>query len=441
MMKAFRPGNFLFRSYVLIVLGIVFIALLLDTLLAARTREDIEDELHRTWAPFFSVVSGALLAHPEDEREARLAGLSADWEVPASLLQLADFAGDPELAADLDGGALLVFSDSAANPLLYQRLGDSAQVLAIGPLEGSGTRGLPELAIIAAYYVLVALLVWLWIRPFHRDLTRLREAAAAFGRENFSTRVQIGGKSSILPVAQSFNAMAERIEYLVLAHKELTHAVSHELRTPLARIRFGMEILARQTDPARQQYYLDSMKADVSELETLIDELLSYARLSEQNLLTNPVETDLRAWLLAELEQYADTPVAVTCSFSADSPGANYRVFFNPDLMARAVNNVIRNGLRYACETITVHAHRSGNQMEIRICDDGPGIPEAMKELIFEPFARLETSRDKSSGGYGLGLAIAARILERHKGHISVVNCAPTGACFVLQWPDLTPAR
>src|SRR5690606_35453843 len=148
MMKAFRPGNFLFRSYVFIVLGSVFIALLLDTLLAERLRDDIEDELRRTWAPFFSVLSNALLEHPQDERSARLALLSADCDMPASLLQLADFAGDPELAGDLDSGSLLVFSDSAANPLLYQRLGDSGQVLAIGPLQGSGTRGLPELTII-----------------------------------------------------------------------------------------------------------------------------------------------------------------------------------------------------------------------------------------------------------------------------------------------------
>lgn len=434
-MKAVRPGNFLFRSYLLIVLGIVLIALLLDTLLATRARQDVEEELRRTWSPLFSLLTAELLELAPAARQARLDGASHDWEVPALLLQLSDFAGDPELAADLDSGALLVFADSNDNPLLYQRLGNSDQILALGPLPGSEYSGTTELIIIGAYYALVALLVWLWIRPFHRDLTRLREAAAAFGRENFSTRVYLGEKSSILPVAQSFNAMAERIEYLVLAHKELTHAVSHELRTPLARIRFGMEILARHSDPARQQHYLDSMKADVGELESLIDELLSYARLSEENLLTNPVETDLRAWLQAELEQYAGTPVNVICSFSADSPAANYRSSFNPDLMARAVNNVIRNGLRYAREAITVHAHRSGNQMEIRICDDGPGIPEAMKELIFEPFARLETSRDKSSGGYGLGLAIAARILERHKGRISVVNCAPTGACFILQWP------
>lgn len=435
-MKPPSSGNFLFRSYILIVLGIVLIALLLDSLLASRSRHAIEDELRATHTPLFSLLESSLLAVPAAERATQLATLSAAWELHAELLHLDDFAGDTELFAALESGELLAFSNSEALPMLYQRLGPGTEVVALGPLPTGPDNSWQELLIIAAYYILVALLVWFWIRPFYRDLTLLREAAADFGRDNFSTRLLLGEKSSIQPVAQSFNTMAERIEYLVLAHKELTHAVSHELRTPLTRIRFGMEILQRHSEPAEQQRYLDSMKADISELEALIDEMLSYARLSEENLLTNPVEVDLRHWLQEELAQYAGAPVNLICSFSADSPAASYRASFNPELMARALHNVIRNGMRYARETLAVHAHRSGERLEIRICDDGPGIPDNMKELIFEPFARLETSRDKSSGGYGLGLAIAARILQRHQGRISVVNCAPAGACFILQWPS-----
>lgn len=434
-MKLLTSRNFLLRSYVFIVLGIVLIALLLDSLMAARSREGMEQELRDTHAPLFDLLAQTLSPLPAAGRETALLELSADWPFAVQLRSAADFAGDPELAAELASGSILVFADSRSAPMLYRQLGDDDAVLALGPLPQANPAALYETLVISAYYALVALLVLWWIRPFYRDLSLLRRAAADFGRADFSTRVKLSDKSSILPVAQSFNAMAERIEYLVEAHKELTHAVSHELRTPLARFRFSLEILARNNEPERKQHYIDNMKADVLELETLIDELLSYARLSEENLLTNYEETDLRSWLPAELAGYQDQAIALNCSFSACSPAQHFRSAINPDLMARALHNIIRNGLRYARGSINVHLHAGEQQMELRICDDGPGIPDAMRERIFEPFARLETSRDKSSGGYGLGLAIAARILQRHKGTIHVENCAPCGACFILRWP------
>ncbi|MEX2365610.1 MAG: ATP-binding protein, partial [Pseudohongiellaceae bacterium] len=91
--------------------------------------------------------------------------------------------------------------------------------------------------------------------------------------------------------------------------------------------------------------------------------------------------------------------------------------------------------LRYANNIISIQVQLNNFQITIRICDDGPGIPENMTHSIFEPFSRQDTSRDKSSGGYGLGLAIARRIMQRHRGSISVSNSSPKGACFTLQWP------
>jgi signal transduction histidine kinase len=434
-MKLFTSGNFLLRSYAFIVLGIVLIAFLLDSVMATRAREGLQEELRATHAPLFSLLDLTLSPLPSAERAGALQTLAAGWGFPVQLLNSDDFAGDPDLAAEIASGDILVFVDSREAPILYRQLDAGGAVLAIGPLPQAAQGTWYETLVITAYYTLVALLVLWWIRPFYRDLTLLRRAAADFGKADFSTRVKLSDKSSILPVAQSFNAMADRIEYLVEAHKELTHAVSHELRTPLARFRFSLEILARNTDPDKKQHYLDNMKADVAELETLIDELLSYARLSEENLLTNLVDMDLRGWLQQEITTYADQNITLHCSFSSNSPGRLFRSSFNPDLMARAVHNIIRNGLRYARSSINVNVHAGESMIEIRICDDGPGIPDAMQEKIFEPFARLETSRDKSSGGYGLGLAIAARILQRHKGSIHVENCAPCGACFILRWP------
>ena len=426
---------FFWRAYAVVVLAIVAVALLLDALLAAFTPADDAETLVASQRPLLELLTKELASLPQDSRAARLQQLSADWDFPVALTSLDDFAGLPELTAQLQAGHAQLYYNSNDEPLLYQRMGDTSMVLVLGPLPQQHSSNALELAVIAVYYTMIALVLLLWIWPFYRDLSLLRRAAADFGRDDFTTRVKLGSTSSILPVASTFNAMAERIESLVSAHKELTHAVSHELRTPLARFKFGLEMLARSPDQAKRQHYLDNMKGDVSELETLIDEMLSYARLSEQNLLLNLVEIDLQRWLQQEVANYAQESIRVHCGISSTPINGDYRVSCHPELIARAINNIIRNGLRYAQSEISVHAQLTADSVLISICDDGPGIPETMRERVFEPFSRLETSRDKQSGGYGLGLAIAARILQRHRGSIRVDNCAPHGACFKLQWP------
>lgn len=430
-MRRAASSNFV-RACVVIVLGIVGVALLLDLLLASFARQNNEDLLSLQYAPLFALIERELTDHEPETMARQLAASTTGIGIDVNIVPLAAFGGDGELGASEE---IRLFYDSDGAPMLYRRLPATEQVLAIGPLPVREQGSAFEHLVISAYYALVALILLLWLRPFYRDLGLLRQASTEFGKHDFSTRVQLCNKSSILPVAQSFNSMAERIEYLVSAHRELTNAVSHELRTPLARFKFSLEMVSRADDPERRRQYLDDMKIDVAELEALVDEMLNYALLSEQNLLMNLVEVDLRQWLQQELAIYARERIAVNASFAIQPSNGAYRGQLNPALMARAIHNIIRNGLRYAQASINVHMQLNDTAVTIRICDDGPGIPPAMHAKIFEPFSRLETSRDKVSGGYGLGLAIAARILQRHQGSISVQNCAPMGTCFVLSWP------
>jgi signal transduction histidine kinase len=429
-----RTSSFtFFRAYVAIVVGIVLVALLLTLLLNSTTEDDQEAALAAQYLPVFRLLQRELAGVAPEDIAGRVAFDIGAIGIPVTVLMLDDFAGAGELESS--SGMIHVFYDNNDAPMLYQRIPDTRLLLALGPLPQDRQSGWLDVLVTSAYYALVALILLLWIRPFYRDLSHLRSVAAEFGKDDFSARVQLNSKSNIFPVAQSFNAMADRIEYLVSAHRELTNAVSHELRTPLARFKFSLEILGRSVEAEKRQQYLDNMKADVLELEQLIDEMLSYARLSEQNLLMKLVDVDLRQWLQQELTTYANAPVKVTCSFAVQPSHADYRCTFNPELMARALHNIVRNGLRYARSMINVHAQLNGDTVTIRICDDGPGIPAEMHEKIFEPFSRLETSRDKASGGYGLGLAIAARILQRHQGRVSAANCEPHGTCFTLAWP------
>ena len=425
---------FFVRSYAAIVAAIIGTALLLDVMLATLQSGNNELELANQYAPLLSLLQEELARGEETEPESWLAQLSERWGIQVQLIPLSDFAGlEPvlgESSADIH-----LFYDSNDAPLLYQPVPGSSLVLALGPLADYRSRNSSlDTFVFISYYALIALVLLIWIRPFYRDLSLLRSAAADFGKDDFSTRVRLSEKSSILPVAQSFNSMAERIEYLVSAHRELTNAVSHELRTPLARFKFSLEILARSKDPARQQEYLDRMKEDVAELEGLIDEMLGYAKLGEHNLLMDLVDVNLQTWLQDQLSQYSSESIAVICSFSSLAGAESCRVSLNPELMARAVHNIIRNGLRYARSEIKLQIE-CGELVTISISDDGPGIADKLLTRIFEPFSRLENSQDERSGGYGLGLAIAARILQRHQGTIKVANQHPQGACFTLQWP------
>ncbi len=425
---------FFWRAYGAVVLGIIAIALLLDALLGALIRSDNESTLINAYSPLLVVLGTELAQLAPEARTQRLQTLTANSTLHVELVPTEQFAGTPDLMEQLQAGTPQLYYNNSASPFLYQQLPQGSAVLVLGPLPDDHRSSVIELGIICLYYMLIAGVLLLWIWPFYRDLSLLREAAVEFGKADFTTRVALGNNSSILPVAQAFNTMTERIESLVSSHKELTHAVSHELRTPLARSKFCLEMLSRNPEPQKMQSYLDSIKTDVAELETLIDEMLSYARLSTQNLSLTLADINLPVWLQQELGCYANEAIKLSW-IVASPPATECRVHCNPELMARAIHNIIRNGLRYAQTRIDVKAELQRDHCVIMICDDGPGIPKAMRTQVFEPFSRLETSRDKASGGYGLGLAIAARILQRHQGSISVEDCKPHGACFTLEWP------
>lgn len=438
-MKNQLSSWFFIRSYSVIAAGILIIALALDSLMLWVLPDNQQSSADR-YAAEFAMIE-ILLTQAGDEPDAvadsfsaLLPRLQGALTMPVRLYDEADMGEQQAFLNALRNGEVQSFIDGDSREILYRMLPSSGQIIALGPLPAQpASLAFVETLVIVSYYVLVALLLLLWIWPFYRDLSSLRYAASQFGRDDFQTRVSVGSNSSILPVARSFNKMAERIQYLVTAHRDLTNAVAHELRTPLARFKFGVEMIPRLGDKQRLSDHLDAMKTDIQELEELIDEMLSYAKLSEDNLQLQLQPVKIQAWLHQQLAQYDQSqPPVVLDTQPADDATA---VAYNPDLMARAVHNIIRNCMRYADSVVVVSYLISPDKVAIRICDDGPGIPETDRQRIFEPFARLDTSRDRQSGGYGLGLAIAQRILLGHGGDIEVLSNSPKGACFVLHWP------
>lgn len=427
------------RSYSVIAAGILIVALALDSLLLWLLPDNQQSSAERYSAEFAFIE---LILTGAGEEPVAVSSLFETMQptleeaagVPVSLYEVAEMGDQQAFLTALRSGAVQTFIDGNSQEILYRMLPSGEQLIALGPLPAPpGSQASVETLVIGSYYLLVALLLFLWLRPFYRDLSALRHAASQFGRDDFETRVTVGSNSSILPVASSFNKMAERIQYLVTAHRDLTNAVAHELRTPLARFKFGLEMIPKMQSGERLTEHLNGMKADIQELELLIDEMLSYARLSEDNLQLQLHSVRLNDWLQQQLTQYQDSqPPVLLNTQPADDVTA---VPFNPDLLARAMHNIIRNCLRYATSEVTVSCLIRSGEVTLQICDDGPGIPESDRQRVFEPFARLDTSRDRQSGGYGLGLAIARRILQRHGGDILLTDNKPQGVCFMLRWP------
>lgn len=278
-------------------------------------------------------------------------------------------------------------------------------------------------------------LLALWALPMWRDMDRLRNAAVRMGQGDLGMRVHLSRITGIRHVGESFNAMASRIATLIDNQRSLTNAVSHELRTPLARLSFEVDVLDRSGLPREHSRVLRDMRADISELESMVAELLVYARLERPADDAVKQETvDTRDWLGEALAQVAHQADArnVRCVVVEGHPP---HVSLNPRYMSRALLNLVQNAVRYARGRIEIAlAHCPQGGFELIVDDDGPGIPAEDRDRVFEPFTRLDESRDRGTGGAGLGLAIVQRVAASHRGTIQVFDSPLGGARFVLRW-------
>ncbi|MDF3035594.1 MAG: two-component sensor histidine kinase [Paucimonas sp.] len=295
-----------------------------------------------------------------------------------------------------------------------------------------------ELKIEGTRYLIVLLCllvpVAIWSRLHWKELQQLSAVANRLGEGNLSVRAHTKETSSIHPLAQCMNRMAERIEGLLSAQKSLLHSVSHELRTPISRLEFGLALMKRAEKKADIEARVRSMEEDLQELDELVEELLNLTRLEQRESLQR-LEFDLDDALretVAKLDHvFSSTTLRLDIA-------ANLGVMIGDRrLIQRAVGNLLANAAKYGKEQVILSAKRSDNgSLHVSVEDDGPGIPEEAREKVFEAFYRLDSSRERGTGGFGLGLAIARKAIVLHHGSISVEQSAVLGgAAFVVRMP------
>ncbi|AZF16435.1 ATP-binding protein [Pseudomonas sp. R3-18-08] len=281
--------------------------------------------------------------------------------------------------------------------------------------------------------VSLAIVLYFWVRPHWRDLEHIRLAAQRFGDNDLGSRILLPRRSTVRALAGHFNQMAERIESLIANQRELTNAVSHELRTPIARLSFELDQLKQQADPRQSRELIADMYADLGELEEMVSELLTYASLERGATQVTRESIEAHSWLDSVIGSVALEAEAAGVQLSLRTCEVDV-IRIEPRFMARAVINLLRNAIRYADRRVEVSLITFGSGYELQVSDDGPGIPVEGRAKIFEPFMRLDSSRDRRTGGFGLGLALVQRVSQWHGGQVQVLDSEWGGASFRMTW-------
>lgn len=310
------------------------------------------------------------------------------------------------------------------------------------------TRLLNRPKVIAIPFFLAALIsgivCLLLARYLTRPITQLRAATRKITDGDLSQRVSplLGTrKDELSDLANDFDIMAEQLQRLINSHKQLLRDTSHELRSPLARLQVALG-LAQQRNQNQASTELDRIELEIERLNEIIGQLLSLSRLDDRTALTDAEPIDLME-LVSDIGKDAayearakNRDVVIT---------AHDPVFTNGKraLLHSALENIIRNAIRYTKEHSAVEISLTKDpdivqQVDIKVRDHGPGIPDDMLERIFEPFVRVGEARDRDSGGYGLGLAIASRAIHLHNGQIQAINEKEGGMSIMIKLPIMS---
>lgn len=418
------------RAYLFVALLVIVVGMGLEVLLEQRHVQTQEKRESTLLLGSFLYADQLSIPTESSARAALENHLTETLKLPAHVYSLTDFEQLDEQFELLKSGATLPLFNDDDQTVFYRQLAEKDWVLALGP--APTLRNDRRNWVVPLFYGLIAVAVFIWIRPLMRDLDILQRSATAFGNQDFTTRVTIPSSSWLEPLGEAFNSMAVRIQWLIQSHRELTHAVSHELRTPLARLRFSLEMLGKEEDPNAARHK-DSMNRDIEELNVLIDEMLSYAELDQEHLLAKLEPLEITSWLYAYANKYNEANHAIPITLSLN--GSSGIVLADGRLLSRALDNLIANAQRYANCSIELKLTTADEHCIVRVADDGPGIPKDKRAAALSSFTRLESAQGIVSHGFGLGLAIVKRVMDLHAGEVIIRSSEQGGAEIALRWP------
>ncbi|MFO1337151.1 MAG: ATP-binding protein [Burkholderiaceae bacterium] len=304
--------------------------------------------------------------------------------------------------------------------------------LPLPPKPSDWLTSLGLVALLAMLFLAVAGGAYPVVRRLTRRLEQLKQGVEDFGAGALDRRIPAGGGDEVAAVAASFNRAAERIEALVRSNQSLLANASHELRSPLARLKMAVAMLG-DAPPAMQAGLKREIDTNIAELDALVEEVLLSSRLDAGAMPDLGEPVDLAGMV-------AEEAARVGAELDAAPEGAALQLRGSERLLRRAARNLLENARRYGGGEVTVELlSRPSGRVELRVCDRGPGVPEAARERIFEPFYRLPGHAERE-GGVGLGLALVRQIATAHQGSVHGEARDGGGSGFVLSLPAKAPA-
>ncbi len=304
---------------------------------------------------------------------------------------------------------------------------------AVGQAEG------PRLITFLPYYFLVigatGLLCWLAAVGVVSPIRRIASTIALFGQGDLAARVKIRRDDEIGQLGRSFNEMAERLERLIVNERRLLSDISHELRSPLARLKFAIKLARTSADTKTS---IDRIARDVDRIASLVSDIVEISLVEGDPALDGASKVPLGEIIHEIVRDCAVEAEFRACSLEVQQKIAG-EVLGSRELLRRAIENVVRNAIRYSPKNsaVRITVDQVDSNVVIAVRDHGPGVPDNTLARIFDPFFRVEEARNNSGGGSGVGLSIAKRAVQLHHGTIVARNASP-GLLVEIRIPLVT---
>lgn len=397
------------RFYFFIVIALISLSALLDNVLFNDNQEE----------EFLKLLAISLT---QVQSQQQLQQLQQESHYQITLLP-AQSISFPIAENSFEQSKYLLTYNEEGDAFIYTRF-DNAQILqTILPAPERSGSGFFWYSLL--FFTLLALLTALWLWPVWRDIKTLQGSANSLKQDGSIAAVSVPKGSSLRVIADALQQLSGKVQRLLNNQRELTGAVAHEFRTPMARLKFSMESI----EPSQNK---QSMLEDVTELENLIQEMLEFSQSEhhtpELAIAEIPVH-DLTQQVIASITAHRQDSIKIHNNCE------NQLLIADGHFVERALLNLVNNGLKYAQHQIIVTTHKTKQQIQIIVDDDGPGIPDTLKEKVFDAFYRPDKSRARHKGGAGLGLATVKKIMSWHGGHCWVEDSGYGGAKFILEFP------
>ena len=428
--KAFRSIHT--RLLLVILAAGIGINLLLLGALSVH-RAILADAFHSSVAQYAQYLAKDLGSPPDYNRAVELAGQTGmvihyfspetTWSTPGNVKPppidrlFKQRAKGVVQKANYHGHHYFTYQTDPDHRFLFQIIGGPARdgrLVWVGPL-----------LLVSVTLLLIGSL--LWIRRIMAPLRLLSQGVRQVGAGRLDHRVSVRCADELGEVASAFNQMAEKLQHLIRSKDRMLLDVSHELRSPLTRMRLALEMST--AGPLKE-----SLAEDIDEMDRMVTTILANARMQSGNLNLDCRTVDLISFIREAIRPLEDQPPGVSIFDETVSVNA----FLDPDKVKTVLRNVVGNAIKYSRETSSPVAIRARTEEEwsiVEIQDEGIGISEQDLPLVFEPFYRVDPSRSRETGGFGLGLSLCKAIMEAHHGSISIQSVAGQGTTVHLRFP------